>query len=136
VLVVSPAALLHPVVPQPGGTVLYALLTGHPDRTPHELVFVADLTAELRAWPTNTWASLGVDPQTAAGGVIAAWRAGHLEGLELGELTAAEALALARPAMTYVRKQLRQRLAQQVGQAYWRWLHPTSGRRPGDRFLQ
>jgi hypothetical protein len=37
--------------------------------------------------------------------------------------------------MTYVREQLRQRLARQVGQAYLRWLHPTSGRRPGDRFL-
>jgi hypothetical protein len=29
VLVVAPAAL-HPVVPQPDGTVLYALVTGHP----------------------------------------------------------------------------------------------------------
>jgi hypothetical protein len=54
VLVVAPAALLHPVVPQPDGTVLYELLTGHPDRQPHDLVFVADLTVELRAWPTDT----------------------------------------------------------------------------------
>jgi hypothetical protein len=38
VLVVAPAALLHPAVPQPDGTVLYELLTGHPDRAPHELV--------------------------------------------------------------------------------------------------
>jgi hypothetical protein len=37
--------------------------------------------------------------------------------------------------MTYVREQLRQRLARQVRRAWWRWLHPTSGRRPGDRFL-
>jgi hypothetical protein len=51
VLVVAPAALLHPAVPQPDGAVLYELLTGHPDRTPHELVFVPDLTVELRAWP-------------------------------------------------------------------------------------
>jgi hypothetical protein len=56
VLVVAPAALLHPVVPQPDGTLLYELLTGHPDRTPRELVFLADLTVELRAWPTDTWA--------------------------------------------------------------------------------
>jgi hypothetical protein len=49
VLVVAPAALLHPGVPQPDGTVLFELLTGHPDRTPHELVFLADLTVELRA---------------------------------------------------------------------------------------
>jgi hypothetical protein len=44
VLVVAPAALLHPAVPQPDGTVLYELLTGHPDRTPHDLVFLPDLT--------------------------------------------------------------------------------------------
>jgi hypothetical protein len=135
VLIVSPAALLHPVVPQPDGTVLYELVTGHPDREGHELVFVADLAVELRAWPTDTWAKLDVDPQAAAGAVIAAWRGGHLKGVQLGGLTAEEAMALERPAMTYVREQLRDRLAQQVGKAYWRWLHPTSGRRPGNRFL-
>jgi hypothetical protein len=75
VLVVAPAALLHPVVPQPDGTVLYELVTGHPDRTPHELVFPADLTVELRAWPIGTWARLDVDPQAAAAAVIAAWGA-------------------------------------------------------------
>jgi hypothetical protein len=135
VLVVAPAALLHPVVPQPDGTVLYELVTGHPDRAPHELVFVADLTVELRAWPYGTWATLRVDPQATVGWVIAAWRRGHIKGLQLSGLTAEEALALERPAMTYVREQLRQRLARQVGRAYQRWLHPTSGRRPGDGFL-
>src|SRR5215218_11324916 len=54
-LVVAPAVLLHPAVPQPDGTLLYELLTGHPDRTPHELVFLADLAVELRAWPADTW---------------------------------------------------------------------------------
>jgi hypothetical protein len=49
VLVIAPAALLHPAVPQPDGTVLYELVTGHLDRTPRELVFVTDLTVELRA---------------------------------------------------------------------------------------
>jgi hypothetical protein len=49
VLVVSPVALLHPAVPQPDGTMLYALLTGHPDRQPQDVVFLADLTMELRA---------------------------------------------------------------------------------------
>jgi enamine deaminase RidA (YjgF/YER057c/UK114 family) len=83
-------------VPQPDGTVLYELLTGHPDRAAHELVFV-----ELRAWPYGTWATLGVDPQVVAGAVINAWRGGHLEGLQLGALTHEEVLALARPAMTY-----------------------------------
>jgi hypothetical protein len=129
VLVVAPAALLHPVVPQPDGTVLYELVTGHPDRAADELVFVAGLTLELRAWPTDTWAKLDVDPQAAVGAVIAAWRRGGLTGLPLGGLTGKVALALERPAMTYVREQLRQRLAHQVGQAYRRWLHPTSGRR-------
>jgi hypothetical protein len=135
VLVVAPAALLHPAVPEPDGTVLYELVTGHPDRTAHELVFMADLTVELRAWPSDTWAKLDVDPKAAAGAVIAAWRGGHLKGLQLGGLTAQEVLAVERPAMTYVREQLRQRLARQVRRAWWRWLHPTSGRRPGDRFL-
>jgi hypothetical protein len=135
VLVVAPAALLHPTVPQPDGTVLYELVTGHPDRAAHELVFVPDLTCELPGWPYGTWASLGVDVQAAAGAVITAWHKGHFKGLQLGDLTAEEALALERPAMTYVGEQLRPRLAHQVGQAYWRWLHPTSGRRPGDRFL-
>jgi hypothetical protein len=48
-LVVAPAALLHPHIPQLDGTVLYELLTGHPDRVADELVFLPDLTVELRA---------------------------------------------------------------------------------------
>jgi hypothetical protein len=59
VLVVAPAALLHPDVPQPAGSLVYALLTGHPEREPGELVFVADLTVELRAWPQDTWTAIG-----------------------------------------------------------------------------
>ena len=54
VLVVSPTGLLHPVVPQPDGALVYELVTGHPDRQPQELVFLADLTVELRAWPYGT----------------------------------------------------------------------------------
>jgi hypothetical protein len=135
VLVVAPAALLHPLVPQPDGTVLYELVTGHPGRAAHELVFVADLAVELRAWPTDTWSRLGVDPMAAADAVVAAWRRGDLKGLQLGGLTAEEAMALERPAMTYVRDQFRQRLSRQVWRAWRRWLHPTSGRRPGDQFL-
>jgi hypothetical protein len=111
--------------------VLYELVTGYPDRVPRELVFLADLTVELHAWPTDTWAKLDVDPLAAAGAVIAAWRGGHLRGLQLGGLTGEEAKALGAAGMTYAREQLRQRLARQVGQAYLRWLYPTSGRRPG-----
>jgi hypothetical protein len=44
---------------------------------------VADLAVELRAWPTDTWAKLGVDPQNAVSAVIAGWRGGHLKGLRL-----------------------------------------------------
>jgi hypothetical protein len=135
VLVVAPAALLHPAVPQPAGTVLYELLTGHPDRTPHELVFLADLTVELRAWPADTWAKVGIDPQVAARAVVAGWRRGDLPGLRLGGLTGEEVLALERPAMTYVRAQLSDRLQRQLARVYRRWQHPSSGRRPGDRFL-
>jgi hypothetical protein len=68
-------------VPLPDGTVLYELVTGHPDRVPGELVFVADLTVELRAWPADTWAKVGVDPHAAAGAVVAGWRRGDLLGL-------------------------------------------------------
>jgi hypothetical protein len=118
VLVVSPAALLHPAVPQPDGTVLYQLVTGHPDRASGELVFLADLTVELRAWPTDSWAKVGVDPQAAAGAVVAGWRRGDLLGLRLGRLTAQETLALERPAMTYVRAHLGDRLQRQLAHAF------------------
>jgi hypothetical protein len=116
VLIVGSAVLRDPSVPQPDATLLYELLTGHPDRTPHELVFLVDITVELRAWPADTWTKAGVDPQAAAAAVVAAWRRGDLPGLGLGGLTAQEALALERPAMTCVRAQLAERLQ---GQLAW-----------------
>ncbi|HYT27158.1 MAG TPA: hypothetical protein VEP73_11820, partial [Actinomycetota bacterium] len=39
VLVVAPRWLLDPHVPQPAGSLVYELVTGHPDRHPGELVF-------------------------------------------------------------------------------------------------
>lgn len=120
VLVVSPAGLLHPAVPQPDGTLLYELVTGHPDRAPHELVFLADLTVELRAWPHGTWARLGVDPKAAVSAVVGCWQGGgHLPGRQFAELTAEDALALERPAMTLARAWLRDRLARQLSQKAW-----------------
>jgi hypothetical protein len=116
-LVVAPALLLHPVVPQPDGTLLYELLTGHPDRTPQELVFLADLAMELHAWPADTWRKAGVDPQAAAQAVVAGWERGDLPGRRLGGLTGQEALALERPAMTYVRAQVGDRLGRQLARA-------------------
>jgi hypothetical protein len=52
-------------------------VTGHPDRAAHNLVFLADLTVELRAWPLDTWAKVGVDSQAAARAVIGCWQDGH-----------------------------------------------------------
>jgi len=135
VLVVAPATLLHPRIPQPAGSMMYELLTGHPERAPGELVFLADLTCELRAWPHDTWAKVGVDPDQVAQAVVGCWRDGEVTGLQIDDLSLEEAHSLTRPAMTYARGQLRGRLTTRVARVHRRWLHPTSGRRPGDRFL-
>jgi hypothetical protein len=134
VLVVAPAALLAEVIPQPHGQVLYDLLTGHPDRAPRELVFLADLSVELRAWPQQTWTAVGISPEAALLAVVDRWRAGQAKGLEVGAVSVEEARALGRPAMSYVREQLRGRVAREVSREYLRWLHPTN-RQPGDTFL-
>jgi hypothetical protein len=134
VLVVAPAALLHPGVPQPAGSLVYELLTGHPEREAGELAFVADLTGELRAWPQDTWAKVGVDPQQVAQAVIGCWQDGEVTGLQVDDLSFEEARSLTRPAMTYVRGQLRGRLTARLVRVHRRWLHPTSGRQPGDQF--
>jgi hypothetical protein len=134
VLIVGPAALLHPRVPQPAGSLVYELLTGHPEREPGELVFVADLTCELRAWPTDTWTAVGVDPEQVAQAVIGCWQAGEVTGLQVDDLSFEEARSLTRPAMAYLRAQLRGRLTARLARAHRRWLHPTSGRQPSDQF--
>jgi hypothetical protein len=110
ILIVAPAALLHPAVPQPAGSLVYELLTGHPEREAGELVFVADLTGELRVWPQDTWTAVGVDPDQVAQAVIGCWQDGQVTGLQVDDLSFEEARSLARPAMTYVRDQLRGRL--------------------------
>jgi hypothetical protein len=98
-------------------------------------VFVADLTVELRAWPTYTWAQLGVDPDVVAQAIIDSWRDGDVNGMQVDDLGFEEARSLVRPAMTYVRGQLRGRLTAWVARAHRRWLHPISGRQPGDQLL-
>jgi hypothetical protein len=135
ILIVASATLLHPRIPQPAGSLVYQLLTGHPEREAGELVFVVDLTGELRAWPTDTWAKVGVDPEQVAQAVIGCWQDGEVTGLQLDDLSFEEARSLAGPAMTYVRGQLRGRLTARIVRAHRRWLHPTSGRRSGDQFL-
>jgi hypothetical protein len=125
VLVVTPAALLHPGVPQPAGSLVYHLLTGHPERERGELVFVADLTVELRAWPADTWAQLGVDPDQVAQAVVGCWRDGEVTGLQVDDLGFDEARSLTRPAMTYIRAQLRGRLTPIFVVGFWpmrRWV--------------
>ena len=134
VLIVGPAALLHPAVLQPAGSLIYQLLTGHPEREPHELVFLADLTCELRAWPQDTWAKVGVDPDQVTQAVIGCWQDEEVTGLQVDDLGLEEARSLTRPAMTYVRGQLRGRMTTRLARAHRRWLHPTSGRHPDDRF--
>ena len=98
ILIVAPAALLHPRVPQPDGSLVYGLLTGHPKREAGELVFVADLTGELRAWPDDTWAKLGVDPDQVAQAVVGCWQDGEVNGLQVDDLDFEEARSLSRPA--------------------------------------
>jgi hypothetical protein len=115
VLVVARAALLHPRVPQPDGSLVNELLTGHPEREAGELVFVADLTGELRAWPHDTWAKLGVDPDQVAKAVIGCWQAGEVTGFQVDDLGFEEARSLTRPAMTYVRGRLTARLVASTG---------------------
>ena len=135
VLVVAPAALLHPSVPQPAGRTVYELVTGHPKREPGELVFLADLTSELHAQADGTWQDLGVAPDAVAAAVVAGWRQGQVKGRQFDEMTFEEARSLARPAMTSVRGQLRARLRGRLQRAHRRWLGAVAGRRPGDRFL-
>jgi hypothetical protein len=135
VLIVAPAAVLHPDISQPAGSLVYDLLTGHPEREPGELVFVADLTVELRAWTQDTWAKLGVDLDQVIQAVVGCWQDGEVTGLQIDDLSFEEARSLTRPAMTIVRGQLRGRLTVRIARVHQRWLHPTSGRQPGDRFL-
>jgi hypothetical protein len=116
------------------GRLVYELLTGHPERETGELVFLADLAVELRAWPHDISVKIGIDPDQVAQAVIGCWQDGQIDGLQVDDLSFEEARSLTRPAMTYVRSQLRGRLAARLARAHRRWLHPTSGRQPGDRF--
>jgi hypothetical protein len=97
-------------------------------------VFLADLTVELRAWPKDTWTAVGVNPDQVTQAVIGCWQDGEVTGLQVDDLSFEEARSLTRPAMTYVRAQLRGRLTAWLARVYRRWLHPTSGRYPDDQF--
>jgi hypothetical protein len=86
ILIVGPSTLLYPRVPQPAGSLGCALLTGHPEREPGALVFVVDLSCELRAWPDDTWTAVGVAPDQVARVVISCWQDGEVTGLQLDDL--------------------------------------------------
>jgi hypothetical protein len=100
-----------------------------------ELIFPADLIEELRAWPEERWAALGVDLEEVAAALVGCWRRGDIRGLQWPLEPGEDPRALTRPAMTLARAQLRKRLGGLVVHVRRRWLHPTSSRRPGGRFL-
>jgi len=131
-VVVGPAALLDARVRQPDGRAVYDLVTGHPARTSCDLVFVADLAAELRTWQDTDWRAQGIDVDGVAEAVVQLARRGQVRARWYHELTAWDAKALGRPAMTYARAELRDRLSTWLAEQYMRWLHPTSGPRPDD----
>jgi hypothetical protein len=135
VLVVAPRGLLHPAVPQPAGSLLYELATGHLDRASHALVFPADLAEELHAWPHDTSASLTAELAHVAAAVVWCWQRGDLLGLNLPLEAGEDPRALTRPAMTLARAALRARLDHQVARARCRFLHPSSGHRAEEPFL-
>jgi len=117
VLVVAPLALLHPAVPQPAGSLLYELATGHPDRQSRDLVVPADLTQELRAWPRDTAAPLTAELTRIAAAVVSCWQRGDLRALDLPLEPGEDARALTRAAMTLARVALRMRLDREVTRA-------------------
>ena len=131
-VVVGPSALLDARVRQPDGRAVYDLLTGHPDRQPRDLVFVADLAVELRAWQDTDFAHQGIDVDGVADTVVQLARRGQVRARWYHELSAWDAKALGRPAMAYARAELRDRVAYWLGEQFMRWLHPTSGPRPDD----
>jgi hypothetical protein len=134
-LVVGPNALLDERVRQPDGRAVYDLLTGHPARTPRELVFMADLAVELREWQDTDFAAQGIDVDGVAESVVQLARRGQVRARWSHDLSAEEVKALGRPAMEYAREQLRGRLAGWLSEQDLRWLRPTSGRRPGEPLL-
>jgi hypothetical protein len=131
-LVVGPAALLDERVRQPDGRAVYDLVTGHPDRSRRDVVFVADLAVELRAWQGTNFAAQGIDVDGVAEAVVQLARRGQVRARWYHDLSAWDVKALGRPPMDYARAELRDRLSGWLAEQYMRWLHPTSGPRPSD----
>jgi hypothetical protein len=102
---------------------------------PRELVFPADLAAELRAWPPATAAALTTQLAAVAAVVVWCWERGDLLGLEPALEPGEDPRALGRPAMGLARAALRARLGCQVARARCRWWHPSSGHHADEPFL-
>jgi hypothetical protein len=115
--------------------VLYELLTGHPDRAAPGAGLSGRPDGGAARLATDTWAALGVDLDQVAAALVGCWQRGDVRGLRLRLEPGEDPRARVRPAMTLARAELRERLERLVAHARRRWLHPTSGRRPGERFL-
>jgi hypothetical protein len=131
-LVVGPGVLLDERVRQPDGRAVYDLLTGYPDRSPRDIVFVADLAMELRGWQDTDFVHQSIDIDGVAEAIVQLARRGQVRARWYHDLSAWDAKALGRPAMTYARGELRGRVADWLSEQFMRWLHPTSGPRPDD----
>jgi hypothetical protein len=90
---------------------------------------------ELREWQDTDWMTLGVDVEGVAEAVVLLARRGQVRARWSHDLSAEEVKALGRPAMEYAREQLRGRLGGWLSEQSLRWLHPSSGRSPGEPFL-
>jgi hypothetical protein len=77
-VVVGPVALLDDRVRQPDGRAVYDLLSGHPDRTSRDLVFLADLAVELRTWQDTDFAHQGIDVDGVSEAVVRLARRGQV----------------------------------------------------------
>ena len=130
VLIVTPAALLHPDVPSrlAAWSMSCSPATLNASR---ESWCLYDLTVELRAWPPDTWTAIGIDPEQVAQAVIGCWRDGEVTGLQVDDLELRRG-ALAYPAShdSHVRGQLRGRLTARLGCAYQRCCIPPAAAAP------
>jgi hypothetical protein len=125
-LVVGRSALLDARVRQPDGRAVCDLLIGTPTVAVRPRVpggGAARLAGHRLAHP-------GIDIDGVAEAVVQLARHGQVRARWYHELSAWDATALGRPAMTYVRAELRDRLSAWLAEQFMRWLHPPADRAP------
>jgi hypothetical protein len=71
--------------------------------------------------------------QQVAVALVGCWQRGEVRGLRFPLQPGEDPRALVRPVMTLARAELRGRLGRLLARARRRWLHPSSGRWPGER---